>query len=121
MTIRYERDHSSDPSLTGYLTLTIIHKIPGDDGGRSMTPLCFLRPVGDGTFGCLDTESQGVPFTRVPVGTEATVHLSDYTILLPRTVGSRIWINGQLVTGVQVAGEYESGHFLFPPFRTAFR
>ena len=122
--VRYERAYPFDPSATGYLTLSIGHKIPGDKQGRSEYPFCFLKPVGDGTFGCLDLESQGSPFTSVPVITENSVWVSDPAMPgVNRRVAARIWVNGQLITRItRYKGDDELGFFTYPLFdRTTFK
>jgi hypothetical protein len=126
LTVRYERDRPFDPSATGFMTLQIFHKTPGDEHRRTATPFCFLKPVGDGTFGCLDRESAGSVFTFVPVGLENTVSVSDPAMQggdLSRSVATRIWINGQLITRItrHPDGD-EYGSFVYSPFnRTTFR
>ena len=121
MTIRYERAHPFDDALTGRMELWMHHAIPGDGRGRYDDHLCTLQPVGDGTFGCLDSESRGNAFTRVPVNTEVIVRVIDPAISSPSAVGSRIWINGQLVTRTRQTGEVESGLFVFPLFSDRLR
>ena len=123
-TVRYERAYPFDPAATGFMTLSIEHKIPGDKQGRSEIHFCFLKPIGDGTFGCLDVESPGGRFTAVPVGTENHVFVSDPAMPgIHRRVAARIWINGQLVTRItRYQGEDEVGHFTYPLFdRTTFK
>ena len=118
--VRYERDRPFDPSATGFMTLSIAYKIPGDAEHRGRVALCFLTPVEGGQFVC---DRGGGWIAEPPRGSESSIWVNDPAMSVPfGTVASRIWVNGQLVTRIQHERDgQERGLFTYPIFGDKLR